>query len=99
MKVLLVRGPALIYRPCPSLVSAMTQRERREAQRRLDIADNDDGILRDDVQDFLDGTAPVDISHAGGEVHDVLEAGLLAEIRQLHDEASRYRKCVGLLFC
>ena len=53
-----------------------------------DILEDNDGYVTDhepmDINDVLDGTAQLDLSHAGGEFHHIIEEELHQQNRYLY---------------
>ena len=66
----------------------MDEFKRRAIEALQDIPDDasqPDGL---DIGDILDGSTPLDLSHAGGEFNQILEDGLRSE-----------RRCVSFVLC
>lgn len=59
---------------------AMDNKERQAFEDARDIPDstydNDNDLLMNNIDDILDGSARLDVSHAGGEFQQILEEGL-----------------------
>jgi hypothetical protein len=78
-----------------SFLEALTSEERRKLAQLRDMPDpaasgaydDDGGGIHMDVDDVLDGRVILEPSHGGGELNDMLEAGIAAELNPK-------RKCV-----